>query len=412
MNHPTAPSVTVDRLAVLRARAAAHGLGREAVTADDVPLLGAGHGRGPASGLGVQDSPPGSARLALAARTAAPGGDAPDPARWEDDDRLRSAWSLRGAPHVHRRADLPALAAALWPQDDADATARLAWNATRVRATGRPALEVLARTAAAVAQVAALDPATLDATGLAHVERRDGEVGLGKGLLSREVSRRLPPELRRWCEPCQVEHVFEQALRLAALPGGLALDGTSPLVFGAEGPWTPPSAPGDLTAVVRAYLHLYGPATPGDVKTFLGSTLAAVTTYWPADAVPVGVATSGATRRAWALPDRLAALTDPPLPPPVRLLPPNDPLLKAGDRDVLVPDRGEQKAVWRVLGSPGVVLVEAVPAGIWRPRTSGGRLDLAVESFAPLPPSARRALPAEAERMAAVRGLRLGRLTL
>jgi len=417
----------MNRVDVLRTRAAAQGLGREAATAFDVPVLA----------LGVQDSPPGAARLALAARTRPPAvGPAtpatpavPDPAWWEDDDRLTSAWSVRGAPHVHRRADLPALAAALWPHDDVDAAARLAWNATRVRETGRPPLEVLAATVAAVAEVAALDPATLDATGIPPVERRDGEVGLSKGLLSREVGRRMPRELLRWCEPCRVEHVFEQALRLTALPGGLAVEGGSPVVLapfaGPDAPgrvppgWVPPGDPGDLGPLVRAYLHLYAPATPADVRTFLGASLAVVKAHWPADAVPVRVTTGTGSsrtgtgaRQAWALPDDVATLSDPPTPPHVRLLPPNDAVLKAGDRDLLVPDRTRQKVIWRVLGSPGVLLLDAEPAGVWRPRATGGRLDLTVEPFTPLPATAHAALEVEAERMAAVRGLRLARLTV
>jgi hypothetical protein len=163
---------------------------------------------------------------------------------------------------------------------------------------------------------------------------------------------------------------------------------------------------------VRSYLRLYAPATPADVKTFLGSTLAVVQAHWPADAVPVPVALpSGRERRAWALPADAAALECPPAPPAVRLLPPNDAFLKAGDRDVLVPGPLQQKAIWRVLGSPGVLLLDAVPAGVWRPRTSGRRLGLTVEPFVPLTPAARTALREEAERMAAVRGLTLGSLT-
>jgi Winged helix DNA-binding domain len=389
----TTATLEVPRAAVLAVRAVAQGLDRRAERARDVPVLD----------VGVQDSPPGSALLAFAARTATP-----DAAHWAGDAELAVAWTLRGAPHVHRRDDLPALGRALWPHDDADAAARLAWNASRVAESGRAPLEALALTAQAVADVAALDPSTLDGTGLPPVEGPDGEVGLGKGLLSREVTRRLPRELRRWCEPCRSEHVSDQLLRLAALPGGLAVVSSAPLVFGRVGDGGVPSSGGDLAPLVRAYLRLFAPAAPADVKAFLGTTSAVVKAHWPDDAVPVRV--DG--RSAWALPAEVELLADPPRPPDVRLLPPNDLFLKAGDRDVLVPDTAERKAMFKVLGNPGVLLVDGVPAGVWRPKASGRRLDVTVETFGPLPDRTRTRVTEEAERMATVRDLTLGTVRL
>src|SRR5689334_16570361 len=65
-------------------------------------------------GIGVQDTPAGTALTALAARgvTGLP-------------PKTRIVWSWRGAPHVHPESDLKALATATWPMDDADATRRM-----------------------------------------------------------------------------------------------------------------------------------------------------------------------------------------------------------------------------------------------------------------------------------------------
>ncbi|MER6593114.1 winged helix DNA-binding domain-containing protein, partial [Micromonospora purpureochromogenes] len=76
---------TVDRDRVLAHRAAAQQLDRPGLRPADLAVLD----------LGVQDTPYGSARLALAARGAA----------GLDDDRLELVWAARGAPHLHRRAE-------------------------------------------------------------------------------------------------------------------------------------------------------------------------------------------------------------------------------------------------------------------------------------------------------------------
>ena len=101
-----AAELQVDRAQVMAYRVAALGLAeRGKDRPGDLPLLD----------LGVQEYTPGSVQVALAARTAAD----------LDDDRLLMVWAARGAPHLHRRRELAALAKALWPVSDADATARI-----------------------------------------------------------------------------------------------------------------------------------------------------------------------------------------------------------------------------------------------------------------------------------------------
>src|SRR4051812_30813435 len=94
-------------------RILASGLGRTAGAAKDLPGWA----------IGFQDRD-GSARLALAARLADSAG-IPDFSEPSGKGRAVLAWSLRGSPHLHRRVDLPVIARALWPADDADAAARL-----------------------------------------------------------------------------------------------------------------------------------------------------------------------------------------------------------------------------------------------------------------------------------------------
>lgn len=90
----------------------------------------------------------------------------------------------------------------------------------------------------------------------------------------------------------------------------------------------------------------------------------------------------------------------------MRLLPPSDPLLQGRDRDLLVPDRAHQKALWRALQSPGALLVNGEITGTWRAKLAGKRrLDVEVRPFSSLAPADRAKIGEQAQRVAAVRGV-------
>jgi hypothetical protein len=80
----------LERAQVIAYRVAAQEFDRPSADPADLAVLD----------LGVQDTPNGSAQLALAARTSVP---APE------SDALVLTWSWRGAPHLHRRSDVAAL---------------------------------------------------------------------------------------------------------------------------------------------------------------------------------------------------------------------------------------------------------------------------------------------------------------
>ena len=86
--------------------------------------------------LGVQDTGPDGARWALEVR-----GFAPDPGE------LFTAWTLRGAPHVYRRDQAAAVAAAVAPLSEADAAKRIFTAARPLKQAGIPVLEALDRIA-------------------------------------------------------------------------------------------------------------------------------------------------------------------------------------------------------------------------------------------------------------------------
>jgi hypothetical protein len=235
---------------VLAFRAHAQQLGRDTGTVADTAVLD----------LGVQDTGTDGGPWALALRgvTEVPEAD------------LALAWTLRGAPHLYRRADLPGVLTATAPFSDADAGKRIYDAAKPLRAAGIPIVEALDVVAG---------------------EMRDlVRQPMGKGDVSGALNARLPEPYLRFCRPCNAVHLYEQPFRLAALRAGLELEpGTSPPVLRPVPGLAPiPQVPARLD-VVRGYLRLLGPATPAHVAGYLDAPTTDVRAHWPDDAVEVSV---------------------------------------------------------------------------------------------------------------------------
>jgi hypothetical protein len=361
--------VDVDRRQVLAYRIAEHGLHR---TEKDSAALAV-------FDLGLQDSQRDTAVLALAARL-----DDVGPESLVDDPRLVLAWSLRGAPHFHRRDDVPELARSLIPLDETDALARMLWQRKELSETGLAASDVLFTTARAIRK-AVTKPMT-------------------KGTVSTAITKALPPSFSRWCRGCNATHIYEQLMRVATLHAGVRLEaGASPATLApleGRGPVrTKPDAAAAAT-ILEKYLRLNGPATQGDAAGFAGTAASVVKGTWPDALAEVRV--DG--RKAFLPEDRLSALESPPEPDVVRLLPPLDPFIQARDKAVLVPDKARQKEVWRILGNPGVLLADGDIAGTWRTKGGSTKLAFTITAFDPLRPAVRDAAENEAARAATARG--------
>jgi hypothetical protein len=363
-----AATPTLSRRRVLDLRVHAQQLGRTSGVPADTAVLD----------LGVQDTGPDGGPWALTVRgvdtTAL------------DGDQLATVWTLRGAPHLYRRADLPGVAAATAPFSDADAGRRIYDASKPLKAAGIGNLEAL------------------DA--VAGTMRSLVTAPMVKGAVSARLTALMPEPHLRFCRPCDATHLYEMPFRLAALRAGLELEpGTSPPVLRpVPGLTAAATAPPHLD-VVRAYLRLLGPATPKLVAGHLDAPVQDVQARWPDDAVEVSV--DG--ERRWLLAEDADRVDDVPPAAGVHLLGPFDPFLQARDRPLLVDDAARAKALWPVLGRPGAVLADGEVAGTWRPRKAGSTLTVAVELWTPVP---REAVTAAAERLAAFRGVLLKDVTI
>jgi hypothetical protein len=333
--------------------------------------------------IGVQDTGPDGALWALVVR-----GVPLTAGRWPHD--LALAWTLRGAPHAYRRADLRELEHALRPFSEADAAKRVLNAAGPLKAAGIPASQALATTARSMREVVTAP--------------------LAKGELSTRMTAAMPDAYLRWCDACQTTHMYEMPFRLAALHAGLELEpGTSPPVVRPIPHW-PAGQVGRIERedgdpdLVRDVLHLLGPLTPKQVAAYLDAPPKDVAARWPSDAVAVEV--DGA--EAQILQTDAEALRDAADTDVVRLLGPYDPFLQAGDHTVVVPDASRHKALWQSIGRPGAVLAGGEIVGTWRPRARGKTLGIAFDEWVPWDAATRDAVEIEHARLAAFRGVERG----
>jgi DNA glycosylase AlkZ-like len=339
---------------------------------------------------GVQDTPPGNASLALAARV-----DGFTPGVLEDallDDRsLLRFLGPRGAAYIVPRQDATVFGPGSVAADEESLREQLSGSWPPIEAAGWTAREALAMVLGVLAAVVA-----------------DGE-SRTKGQLSEALHGRLPPELEPWCDVCDVHHVPEQLLRLAGSAGVFCYgwpQESRQTLMGTD-IWLGGPLGGDVPAarreLVRRFVHAYGPVTPRHFAAWTGIGVAeARHRFLELDAELVEVRLDGAV--AWLLADDLDLLDDPPTAAGARLLPAGDPFLAQRDRATLLPDKAMQRALWRPVGSPGLVLVAGHPVATWRARAASGRLEVTVDPFAKLNDRQRTAIEQEAAQAAPLRG--------
>jgi hypothetical protein len=383
--------VTVSRERIIRFRLHAHHLDQRLTRARLLDAAGA---------CGVQDSPPGSALLALHARVRDITADRVDHSLADDKSLLRS-WSMRGAPFHFPSADLPVFTTGVLPPTEA---------ALRQFVLG------------AGPSVDELDLTITEAADLTEAEIRDVLSGrrLPIGELGTELAGRIAPHLTKkqravWeregphaaGQPVgeAVVHFYMRILTLRQVVCFAPRDGgKAPFVL--LGEWLDDPVP-DLepeaarAELLRRYLRCHGPSTKADFAGWLGVRAGDAKAWWDLAGDEMIEVDSG--RRTWLLGADLDGLRSAPAVEGVRLLPPRDPYTQARDRATLV-DRKHHREVWRPAGDPGTVLVDGEIAGVWRTRKRGKDSAVTVTTFAELPARTAQRVTAEAEKVAALRG--------
>ena len=313
----------------------------------------------------LQDSPPGAALTALAARS----DEAAKLPHALESRELVALPNPRTAVAILPAADVASYFEALRPPDERALKAMLQNSA--------PGDYEAAREHAATAVGAALD----------------GQV-LSRDDLHEELRHRLPEELLPWCPGCESHHARRGLLSMAALDARLCIAGREGRqnTFARTDQWIE-LGPADGNELVRRYLHHLGPSTHTDLAAWAGIA--------PQHAKALLKAVQdelAQVDKTYLLADDVKTFENPPKPRGTRLLGPGDPLLTARDRHVLA-DESIRKKIWRPVGSPGVVLHDGRLAGLWRARKQGRKLTIETEWLdGPVD------IADEAERIAALRG--------
>jgi hypothetical protein len=202
---------------------------------------------------------------------------------------------------------------------------------------------------------------------------------------------------------------WRQAIPLAASAGvlcygpnrGRKTTYTNPHRF--TPPFQPQNGEEALSALLRRYLHSYGPATPQQFAKWLSTTPGFITKLFQGDGLEQ-VELDG--QPAWLV----EGDTDFPDEPVrgVRLLPYFDAYaVGSHPRELVFPGEASTRALaGGQAGNYPVLLVDGVVAGVWHQRLSGRELQLTVEPLRELKPAQLRALDEEAAQLGDILGVR------
>ena len=354
-----------------------------------------------AAGLcGVQNSPPGSALLALNARVRNLSQDRVDEALAEEKSLLQS-WCMRGSPFYFPTADAPVFTTGVLPPTEEAMRQFILGVGPSVDKLGLGLTQTVALTGAEIDDVLTGRQLAIDELGAQLAER----IARKLSREQRDIWEQEGPHAAGQPLGEAVVHFCIRILTLQKVVCFAPRDGNkAPFVLINEwlsGP-IPDTDPGAARAeLLRRYLRCYGPSTRADFSAWLGVRASDAGPWWSLVEDELTEVEFG--RKTWILTENLDALQSARTPKGVRLLPPRDPYTQLRDRGTII-DKQYHRDVWMAVGDPGTVLVDGQIAGVWRPRKRGRKLTITLKPFDTLPTRSKKPLQAEAEQVATLRG--------
>ncbi|MET0916043.1 MAG: winged helix DNA-binding domain-containing protein, partial [Jiangellaceae bacterium] len=341
---------------------------------------------------GIQNSPPGSALLALHARVRSITQERMA-AAIADDKSLLQTWCMRGAPFVFPTVDAAVFTTGVSPPTE---------EAMRHFIPGVE--QTIAQLDISLTKAVELCGAEIDAV---LAGRRLAINELGQELARRIASKLTTGQRSVWegegpFAPNQPlgEGVVHFCVRILTLQRKICFaprtGNQAPFVLVEE--WLGHAIPDvdpDLARaeLLRRYLRGYGPSTRIDFAAWLGIHARDTEPWWDLVHEELTPVEFGGT--SWILTEDLDAMRSAPEPEGVRLLPPRDPYTQMRDRETIV-DKKRHRELWTTVGEPGAVLVDGKIAGTWRTRKSGRKLTVTIKTFDSTPARDKKLLEDEA----------------
>ncbi len=348
---------------------------------------------------GIQNSPPGSALLALHARAENITQQRLDTAVAEDKSMVQT-WCMRGAPYFIPTVDAPVFTTGVLPPTE-DAMRHFVLGAgPDVDRLGMSLTEAVELTRAEIGNVLSGRQLAINELGVELAQR----VAHGLPTKQRDLWNEEGPHAGGQPLGEAIVHFCVRILTLQRIVCLAPREGNkAPFVLTDEWlghpiPDTDPTA--ERAELLRRYLHCYGPSTRADFAAWLGVQAGDTDLWWRPVEDELTPVEYGGT--AWMLADDLDALRSAPTPQGVRMLPPRDPYTQLRDRETIVKET-YHRDVWKTAGDPGTVLADGTIIGTWRPRKSSRKLTIVVKTFATLPSRHKTAIHDEAEQIGRLR---------